>query len=390
MADRSALESAAAAGLISAEQVGPLYNFLATGGVAPAPAGEEDLRFIRNFHDVFLAIGIVLFAIGLAVGIGAFVASAAEAPQQGMLMAGGLYLAAGGIMWGLGEVFARRRRLFLPAIAIVCSLTLFAVVGVALAYAGALAGGDAAFDWERGVPPPLRAGLLLAAASAFIAPAVFYARFRLPFSMGLAGSGVALFAIAVALLFAWETARAYLPALYLLLGASLFAAGVAFDARDPARVSRFSDNGFWLHYAAAPFILGGAFGLVGQAFGASGEAAVTSGGALLMSAFADNGNPVAQAAVTLLVVMMLGFISLLINRRVLIVSALLTTGIAIGIILNEFGLGAGALAGSVLIVLGGFVLILGAGWHSVRRALLGWVKPDGVWARIFPPESARE
>ena len=34
-----------------------------------------------------------------------------------------------------------------------------------------------------------------------------------------------------------------------------------------------------------------------------------------------------------------------------------------------------------------FVLILGGSWHSVRRALLGWVKPDGAWARIFPPEA---
>jgi hypothetical protein len=78
MADRSALESAAAAGIINAEQVGPLYNFLATGGVAPAPAGEEDLRFIRNFHDVFLAIGIALFAVGLAVGRRGFAATRRE------------------------------------------------------------------------------------------------------------------------------------------------------------------------------------------------------------------------------------------------------------------------------------------------------------------------
>jgi hypothetical protein len=33
------------------------------------------------------------------------------------------------------------------------------------------------------------------------------------------------------------------------------------------------------------------------------------------------------------------------------------------------------------------VLILGASWHAARRALLGWVKPDGLWARIFPPET---
>ena len=79
MADRGALEAAAAAGVIQAEQVGPLHDFLASraAGVAAAPSGEEDLRFIRNFHDVFLAIGIVLFAIGLADR-----ASASSSPRR--------------------------------------------------------------------------------------------------------------------------------------------------------------------------------------------------------------------------------------------------------------------------------------------------------------------
>jgi hypothetical protein len=97
MADRSALESAAAAGIIRADQVGPLYDFLATGGVSAAPPGEEDLRFIRNFHDVFLAIGIVLFAVGLAVGIGSYAAGAAS-PQQATLISGGLSLTAAVVM----------------------------------------------------------------------------------------------------------------------------------------------------------------------------------------------------------------------------------------------------------------------------------------------------
>jgi hypothetical protein len=389
MADRSALESAAAAGIIRADQVGALYDFLATGGVAPAIAGEEDLRFIRNFHDVFLAIGITLFGVGMGIGIGAFAAGAAN-PEQGTFAAGALCLGAAAVMWGLGEVFARRRRLFLPAIAIVISLTVFVVFGVALLYAGALLGRNIEIDFGDGAPPELRVGLLLAAAFTFITPGAYYTRFRLPFSIGLAGGGVAFFVVVAALLFAFEAALNSLPALYLFLGLFLFAAAVAFDARDPARVSRFSDNGFWLHFAAAPLILSGAFGLIGQAFGAPGAAAMGGGvGNLVMSAEVG-GDAVAQSAVTLLVVFALGFVSLLINRRVLIVSALLTTGVAIGIILNEFGLGAGALAASVLIVLGGFVLILGAGWRSVRRALLGWVKPNGAWARIFPPESARE
>jgi hypothetical protein len=388
MADRSALESAAAAGIIRPGQVAPLFDFLATGGASAsaAPPGEEDLRFIRNFHDVFLAIGIVLFAIGLAVGIGTF-ASGASTPEAGTLHSGGLCLAAAVVMWGLGELFARRRRLFLPAIAIVCALTAFTVFGAALLYAGALLQRELNLDFSGGViPQEIRLGVLIAAGCAIVAPALFYARFRLPFSLGLAGGGLAAFVIVASLVYDAALTLQYLPALYLALGLFLFSSGIVFDARDPARVSRFSDNGFWLHFAAAPLVLGGAFGLVAQAFGAEGAEAIAGPGRLI----AGGDTAVVQSALTLLVVIGLGLVSLLINRRVLIVSALLTTGIAIGVILNEFGLGAGALAASVLVVLGGFVLILGAGWHGVRRALLGWVKPDGGWARIFPPETARE
>ena len=77
MADRSALEAAAAAGVINAAQVAPLYDFLSSraAGVAIAPSGEEDLRFIRNFHDVFLAIGIALLAVGLAIGVSVYVST---------------------------------------------------------------------------------------------------------------------------------------------------------------------------------------------------------------------------------------------------------------------------------------------------------------------------
>jgi hypothetical protein len=152
------------------------------------------------------------------------------------------------------------------------------------------------------------------------------------------------------------------------------------------RTTRFSDNGFWLHFAAAPLILNGAFGLLGQAFRGVEAGALGGSGNLMVSA--ASGDAVVQAAATLGIVAVLGLVSLLINRRVLIVSALITTGVAIAIIMNEFGMGAGSLAAATLITLGAFVLILGAGWRVVRRALLGWVKPDGAWARIFPPEAA--
>lgn len=247
MPDRSALEAAAAAGVIKADEVGPLHDFLASqaAGVKPAVTGEEDLRFIRNFHDVFLAIGIVLFAIGLAIAIGTQVAGAANA-RAGAVLTGELAAGAAVVMWLLGEVFARRRRLFLPAIAIVCALTCFAVVSAASLYFGLMLGREVNIDVDlgQGIPPQVRTGLLVATAFAFIAPAAFYARFRLPFSIGLTGGGLAFFVIVASLAFNFEQTLHLLPALYVGLGALLFLAGVAFDARDPARASRFSDNGF--------------------------------------------------------------------------------------------------------------------------------------------------
>jgi hypothetical protein len=388
MADRGALEAAAAAGVIKTEQVGPLHDFLVShaAGVAPAPSGEEDLRFIRNFHDVFLAIGIVLFAVGLMIGIGAYVSDARVAnPGQGAAVSGALFAGAGAVLWFLGELFARRRRLFLPAIAIVCAFTVFLVVAAALIYTGVLLGrGFDENNWDFStMPPQVRTGILVATAFAFIAPFAFYLRFRLPFSLGLAGGGVAFFVIVAALIANFELAVRFLPALYLFLGLLLFFTAVAFDARDPTRTTRFSDNGFWLHFAAAPLILNGAFGLIGVMFGNDGAASPSAG--LLQST--SGGDGTAQAALTLVVVALLGLVSLLINRRVLIVSALITTGVAIGILMNAVGLGAAALAASTLIVLGAFVLILGASWHTTRRALLRWMNPDGPWARIFPPET---
>lgn len=391
MADRGALEAAAAAGVINAEQVGPLHDFLASraAGVAPAPSGEEDLRFIRNFHDVFLAIGIVLLAIGLAVAVSAYITTSGQTmgPQSGTITTGAMFAGCAAIMWTLGELFARRRRLFLPAIAIVCSLTVFIVMAVALLYAGVLLGrgfDGTGLDLET-MPPELRVGILLAAAFAFAAPFAFYLRFRLPFSLGLAGGGLAFFLLVAATVTNFDLTMQFIAPIYLGLGVMLFMAGVAFDARDPARATRFSDNGFWLHFTAAPLILNGAFGLIGQLFGA--QQGLPSSTALAISASEGGASATAHAALTLAVVVLLGVISLLINRRVLIVSTLITTGVAIGILLNAVGLGAGALAASVLIVLGAFVLILGASWHTTRRALLGWVKPGGVWARIFPPET---
>ncbi len=395
MADRAQLEAAAAAGVISADQVAPLHAFLTAAParpIDPALRGEEELRFIRNFHDVFLAIGIFLLAIGMAIAIGTTVATNATGgefePRGVALLTGALSLGGAGVLWVLGEFFARRRRLFLPAIAIVLCFTGFAVVAVCALYGAFVLGQNLEMGGAiNELPWSVRTGFLVAAAMMALAPLGFYARFRLPFSLGMVGGGVAFFSLVLAMMTWGEQTLDFLPLLFLILGVLVFLAGVAFDMRDPERATRLSDNGFWLHFVAAPLILNGALGLVSRLFAEDGSSHLPGMVGLLAPVGVSPEAAPAQAAVTLVVVFALGLLSLLINRRALIVSALLTTGIAIGILMNSFGLGAGALAAATLISLGGFVLILGAGWHVARRALLGWVKPDGFWARVFPAES---
>ncbi|MGE0829284.1 MAG: hypothetical protein AB7O04_08035 [Hyphomonadaceae bacterium] len=401
MAERADLDAAAQAGVISAAQAEALEAFLksriAVAAQAPrtaGPAGEEELRFIRNFHDVFLAMGIAILAVGIAVGIVTAIAgkdSAADVAAIGCVLAAMLF-------WGLGEVFSRRRRLFLPSIAIcVAFVGYVGAMAVSLYVWGVLAPLNAG----QGLTPVeaahrgallARIGFAVVAFSGVAAASAFYWRFRLPFSLGVLGLMAALFLNSIYSAAAPEWAVQTQSAVWLIAGLALFACGVAFDIRDPTRQTRLSDNGFWLHFAAAPLILAGVFGLIGMAF---------AGGPQTTPALQGNDGPfyigpsryqssAPQAIVTLISVALLGLVSLLINRRALIVSALLTTGVAIGVLMNATGLGEGALVAGTLITLGGFVLILGAGWQSVRQAMLRRIKPRGIWARIFPQEDNEE
>lgn len=386
MVERADLEAAAAAGVIAPDRVEPLIAFLAARGAPQAAVmGEEDLRFIRNFHDLFLAIGIVLLAGGLA---GAVISVTPTGPLRESVSIAGC-AASIVVLWLLAEFFAGRRRMFLPSIALCVAMAgfvaaIFAILGhYAEAAIGALRPHD---EYQlMGIPgfaPFAAIGIALGAGA-------FYARFRLPFSLGLACGALAMLPLLLAVMIApAATTRGPDAVLMLVGGVALFALGVWFDARDPERRTRLSDNGFWLHLAAAPMLLNGALGLVApgglvmeyRSAGVDGMNSASEGARDLVA--------IANAVATLMIVALLGLVSVLINRRALIVSALVTTGVAIGLLMAATGMGAGALFAGTLVTLGGFVLVLGASWHTIRRVLLKWVKPQGAWARIFPPETA--
>lgn len=344
--------------------------------------GEEDLRFIRNFHDVFLSIGIAMFAGGIGIATAMILAPMLEDAvgeegfQHALKLIAGASAIDAAIMWLMAEFFARGRRLFLPSIVILIAFSMFFMAAAGAAY-GAWHGLDKAF-FERiegaGLVGAVRQAseffiVVLGATTAAIF--AFYARMKLPFAMGVAGYSLAATGVAAAF-YAWpEKAEAMMQPAQLAAGIFIFLLGVYFDARDPERKTRISDNGFWLHFFAAPLILNSALGM-------------TVGVDMLTQ------NSGGAAIVTLIVVFAFAFVSLLINRRALLVAGLLYALIAAGYLISQVGLSGGWTAAATLLVMGGSMVLLGGGWHSIRRVVVAPFPKTGLIARIIPPEPSKE
>lgn len=378
-------------------------------GAAQSLPGEEDLRFIRNFHDVFLSIGILMFAAGLAlataIALGPTVAEAAREGGEGLRRSLLIVAAASGanaaVMWLLAEFFARGRRLFLPSIVILLAFSFFIYVAAGAAY-GVYGGLDLDIETTLSAPPAdggAGAGaidafygemirkfsepFLVVGGVATLAVFLFYARMKLPFAIGLGAYSLAALGVLEFFRRHPDAAFARMNEAQLGAGLFLFLLGIFFDARDPDRRTRLSDNGFWLHFFAAPLILNSALSL---ALGVAGD----PGRGPFSAIEAIGSNPAGAAAITLAVVAAFSFVSLLINRRALLVAGLLYALIAAGYLISKTGLSGAWTMAVTLLVLGGAMVLLGGGWHALRRVVVAPFPKRGLIARIIPPEPAKE
>ncbi len=341
-----------------------------------SPSGEEELRFIRNFHDVFLSIGLGLFIVGIGVASSMIVGEKFLAmlgtgfdgvPRALATTAAAVAFVDAAIVWALAEVFARTRRLFLPAIVILIGFVFFVVVGTGWAYAATVG----IEDYER-ISLKIRMLFFLLAVSATIATFAYYLRMKLPFAMGLGGAALAGTIVTGLAIFIPAILTEHVLKVILLEGLFLFLLGVYYDARDPERRTRLSDNGFWLHFFAAPLIF---ISVTRMAAGGEG-----------LDAFATGGAASAPIA-TLLIVFAFAFVSLMINRRALLVSGLISAIIAVSVLMNKTALNSGWTAAATLLILGGAMVALGGGWHSLRAVLVSPFPKSGLIARIIPPET---
>jgi len=354
------IEAARAAGIIPDAQADAL---LARHGIntptataEPLIGNEEDLRFLRSFSDIFITIGVVLLMVGIFVAAFAF-----DDRESGW---GGFVTAL--IFWGLAEYFGRIKRAHLPTLAITIGFALALSIFVTQFFADRLISVTGiGKDWF--VPAAVFLGGI----------GLYYWRIRLPFVFMLLGWGGVVFVAGIA------GSLGLLPNIWAVVILSfvcafgVLAAALWYDMKDPERVTRFSDNGFWLHTVASPLTL-----LSFMALGAkiSFGAELTDLSALeeLASSFESRINGLSGWAAFVIVLSMLW--GLAINRRVFVISTLIYALTVASYFLGKMSLDPSIVLSASLLIVGGTVVFLGVGWHPARKILLRLL-PN--W-KIFP------
>lgn len=359
MFDDDDLEAAVAEGILAPVQAEKLRAFVGSRRLAADRADDERFRFMRGFNDFFFAVGIVLFGVGIAYFAG-------SDPIENLIAAA--------LVWALAEFLVRRMRLVLPGILLACLFAFFIFRLTDWPLIAHLTG------LSSSVPPQLavsqytvfgelaRVAIAAKALATALATAIFYARFQLPFVLLVIAASLVLLVTTVLgpLLPPSSSTNALL---LLACGLAVFATAMGYDLSDRARTTRQADCAFWLHLLAAPLIVHSLIRLILAPPAPLPVAAAPFG--LVMTT--------ASAVTIVVIVAILTAVAVLIDRRALLVSALIYLGTAIGYALRSaIQTGNGnqpVVFFATLVILGALVLTLGVGWQPLRRLFL----------RLFPP-----
>ncbi|WP_299198070.1 hypothetical protein [uncultured Amphritea sp.] len=321
--DRETLERAAQRGIISQQQLQELMVFSAAED-SDQPAGEEQLRFIRNFGDIFITLGVLFVTFSIA---------AMRLSQFEWLIPAALFL-------GAAEWLVRIRRLALPGIAILISTLYF--LSKAL--------GISQFDTAALQFLTLSGCSLL-----------FYLRYRMPFSLLPVAAG-----LVAAIISSIGVDILKHQLLFSALGIAVFLVAMSFDARDRKRQLRSSDCGFWLHLLAAPLIVHGMMTTL-----------------LFSDAGVLDAGTNREIALLLFFILFL-LTALFVDRRAMLVSSLSYAIYAIFKVVSSNVLDGNNLPLMIFIGFGVFIVLFGTYWYKLRRLIFGAIR--GSWPARFVPE----
>ena len=329
------LDAAVAAGALNVESVAAFRAHMEKVNSTPV-VDEEHFRLVNSFNDIFVAIAgmLVLVAVGWIAGtierhlIGAAVAATA---------------------WGLAEFFTRKRRMALPSILFLLAFTggVFAVL-------------VPEFDRSMFVGTG-EFGIMVAIAAAVTAVCTWlhWWRFRVPITV--AAGAAALIGVVIGLLIAvTPDLLKWMNGILFVSGVSVFVFAMYWDITDPLRQTRRADVAFWLHLLAAPLIVHPVFTLFG---------------------LLDKDVGVGGAVVVMMLYVIMAVIALIIDRRALMVSALVYVLVAVSAVLEKFG-AVGVNVALTALLIGSALLMLSAFW-PISRAWVVRRLPD-AWQGKLP------
>ncbi|WP_140413409.1 MULTISPECIES: hypothetical protein [unclassified Pandoraea] len=292
---------------------------------------DEPLRLVTSFNDVFVVIAAWL----LSFGTGWLTMSLPTTLQM---------LISAAITWGLSEIFVRRRRMALPALCFSFGfISAVALIGFGNAslVTQDVSGVRQSMSWFT-----LGGTAIFTAAGA----ALYWWRFRVPVAIAFGVAGVVITAW-FHILVLRENFLEWILVASVLVGLAIFVWALRWDAQDPQRVTIRSDVAFWLHLVAACMVTHPIFWT-------------------LMPA-----HPFAAIAVFLV----LTVVSLVIDRRALMLSSLLYVISAIMKVLVTSS-DASSLP-VVAVVVGAALLLLSVFWQPSRALALRCV-PAGWRAKL--------
>ena len=327
------LSSAVKAGIFTDDAVSQFRTFIAKEQETVS-VDEEHFRLVTGFNDIYVVIACFLLLTSVAWlghevsnGVGALAVALAS--------------------WGLSEFFVLKRKMALPAIVLLATF----IGGVAW-FAGTL---FHAVGSDFGVSTMLAAGVAGAVAARF-----HWLRFKVPITVAAGVASIVAAFIAIVMV-KFPDAQQSSRALFLTGGLLSFALAMRWDAQDTKRQTGKSDVAFWLHLLAAPLIVHPIFSMLGVFEGNNG---------LLL--------PV----VVICLYVMLALISIAIDRRALMVSALVYVLFSFTTLLKTYGLISLGFAVTGLVI-GSALLLLSAYWHVSRVYLIGYLPKNLlVW---LPP-----
>ena len=323
------LNTAVTEGIFSESAVEAFRDQVASVHGVPA-VDEENFKLIGGFNDIFIVIacGLLLFS--------SF--SVLETVSNGVG-----FLVFSLLSWALAEFFVLRRKMALPAIMLLLSFV-GGVVGLS--------------NFMFSVAS--ESGAILAASLSALAAYLHWRRFSVPITVAVAtAAAVGLFIAIIQSVF--TDIDSGLPPVLFVCGLLVFAFAISWDGSDTARVSYRSDVAFWLHLLAAPLIINPVFTSLDILNGEEG----------LLS----------MAMVTLLY-LLLTFISICIDRRVLMVSSLIYVIYALSGLIDRYGV-VGSSFAYTGVFMGAMLLLLSAYWHRVRVHLVTWL-PGSI--KVYLPK----